>query len=63
MSAHYKQVNVRCEADHKSLNMVDFDEEDFEAAILFLLAKCDWCTNKPAKNRWCNPQLVMQNYN
>lgn len=39
MRGHYKQVNVRCEADHKPQNMVEFDGVDFEAAILFLRAK------------------------
>ena len=42
-----QEVNVRFEADHKTQNMVEFDEEDFEAVILFLRAKQDWCTNKP----------------
>lgn len=48
-SAHYQQVNVRCRADHKAQNMVEFDEEVSEAAILFLQAKQDSCTNKPDK--------------
>lgn len=32
-------VKVRCEADHKNQNMVVFDGEESEAAVLFLRAK------------------------
>lgn len=36
---HHYQVIVRYGADHKTQNMVEFDEEESEAAILFLQAK------------------------
>lgn len=44
--------------------MVESDEEDSEAAILFSPAKWDLCTNKPAKNTSYNHKSTKrQRYN